>query len=288
MSLTRSQRAFSVAIGVTLIFTFVVPTRWLRPWTPELAALLYVFVQPLGQLGVTVRHWLRPVNDEFTGEVQKLVEDRDELRVLLHAARARNRELEEEISELGAARKFHQGVEIDTVFARITGRSPDRAGGLVRLNAGARHGVRAGTVAVFRGGHLIGRIESDVGRLSSVLVPITHPASGLIEAMILPGDDPDVPVEAAARIQLAPDGEGLLVGELDKADIVRAGDIVRLSDPAWPQSAQGMTLGLVASVRGDERRPLLNLVTVKPRYQAHRLASVTLKIERASAKGQES
>ncbi len=163
--------------------------------------------------------------------------------------------------------------------ARMTGRSPDRSGGLVRLNVGTRDGVTAGTVAVFRGVHLIGRVAEDVGRLSCSLIPITNPAVGLVEAFIEPEEERLAPVATAPRVQLRPDGTGGLVGDVGRDRAVREGATVRLSDPAWPETAQGMIVGFVESVSGKETEPLLGSVVVRPQYRAHLLVSVTLKID---------
>ena len=291
----RAQRAFSLAIGLTLAGTFL-PTRWLVPLTTALADLVNVFVQPLGHLGTAVGRVLRPGDDPGTGEahrVQTLLEDRDELRGLLQASRLKILRLHEEIRELQDTERFHRGppmrplmVRIDRI-ARITGRSPDRSGGLERLNVGTRDGVTAGTVAVFRGVHLIGRVAEDVGRLSCWLVPITDPSSGLVEAFIESVEEPLAPVATAPRVQLRPDGTGALVGDVGRDRAVTEGATVRLSDPAWPETAQGMIVGFVESVRPKETEPLLVSVMVRPQYRAHLLVSVTLKIdyEEAGAEG---
>lgn len=282
-TVSRSQRTFSVAVGLALILAFL-PTSWLMPWTSYLGGGLDIFVQPAGEVGISFRNWLRPAHDPLREEpqrVQQLIEGQDELRRLLHFARLRIDTLEEEMRELQDAQRFHKGVVIDPLFARITGRSPDRAHGLIRLNVGTRDGVTQGTIAVFRGVHLIGRVAGDVARLSSWLVPITNPSNGRVGAIILPADDPLAPIEAARRIWLEPNNTGALVGDLDKDVLVRDGDIVRLhNDPSWVDSAQGMILGFVESVTANDRKPLLNSIVVRPRYPADRLAYVTLKIER--------
>ena len=85
---------------------------------------------------------------------------------------------------------------------------------------------------------------------------------------------------SAPRVQLVPDGSGGLVGDLDRTVAVSAGDLVRLADPSWPASAQGTIIGFVESVQGKDLQPLLNSITVAPRYHAQRVASMTLMIER--------
>ena len=285
---SRSQRAFSIAVGLTFAAALL-PTGWLG-WTSILADVINVPLQPLMDAGLGIATWIRPADDRFAGasvELRRLRVELEKTRALLYGARLRSEALEEEIGELQAARRLHQGAEINPLYARVTARSPDRARGPVRLNAGSRHGVVPGTVAVYRGVHLIGRVADGVSRLSCHLVPITDPAAGLVEAIILPADDPLAAVKTAPRLQLAPDGNGTLVGDLDRSIVVSRGDIVRLSDPSWADSAQGMIVGLVESTSTKDLQPLLSSIVVRPRYQAHRVESVTLKIERRDRRVEE-
>jgi cell shape-determining protein MreC len=281
---TRSQRALWAAVGLTVVLGLL-PAGWLR-WTVVASDIINVPIQPLADAGVRLGRMLRGPDGEAGEEseaVRRRTQELEATRVLLHAARLRIEALQEEIRHLQDARRFHQGAQIDPLFARVTGRSPDRGRGPVRINAGSRHGVTPGTVAVYRGAHLIGRVGDDVGRLNCRIVPITDPATGLMEAIILPADDPAAELADAPRLQLVADGRGTLVGDLDRNRVVQAGDVVRLSDPAWPDSAQGMILGYVMSVESKDLQPLHNQITVEPDFHAQEVASVTLKIERLAA-----
>jgi len=289
-SATRSQRALWFAVGLTTVLALL-PAGWLR-WTVVASDIVNVPIQPLADAGVRLGRVLRGPEGsagEESEAVRRRTEQLEATRVLLHAARLRIEALQEEIRHLQDARRFHQGVQIDPMYARVTGRSPDRGRGPVRINAGSRHGVTAGTVAVYRGVHLIGRVADDVGRLSCRIVPITDPATGLMEAIILPADDPAAELADAPRLQLVADGRSdppSLVGDLDRNLVVQPGDVVRLADPAWPDSAQGMILGTVVSAEPKDLQPLHNQITVEPTFYAHDVASVTLKIERLAG-GQE-
>ncbi|MHC4219083.1 MAG: rod shape-determining protein MreC [Planctomycetota bacterium] len=284
---SRSQRALWIAVALSAVLALL-PARWLG-WTVVAADIANVPIQPLADAGVRLGRALRGPEGGVAEESEALrrrTEELDTTRALLHAARLRIEALQEEIRHLQDARRFHQGVQIDPMFVRVTGRSPDRGRGPVRINAGRRHGVTPGTVAVYRGAHLIGRVADDVGRLSCRIVPVTDPATGLMEAVILPADDPAAEVADAPRLQLTADGQGALEGDLDRNRVVQVGDIVLLSDPGWPDSAQGMILGTVTSLAPKDLQPLHNLITVTPRFHATHVASVTLKIERmASGQG---
>ncbi len=277
----RSQRAFTIAVGLTAVAAFL-PSGWLG-WTSVLADLVNVPVQPLADAGLRLAGWVRPPDRRPGGESEEFRRQAEELetaRALLHAARLRIEALHEEIGELQAARRMNRGIEINPLFARVTGQSADRPNGPIRINAGSRHGVEEGTVAVYRGVHLVGRVAEGVARLGSRVIPITDPAAGLLEAIILPADNPLAPIDGAPRLQLVPDGDGALAGKLDRAVAVRKGDLVRLSDPSWPDSAQGMIVGTVEAIEDEDLQPLLAVIVVRPRYAAHRVSSVTLKIER--------
>ncbi len=285
----RSQRAFKIAVGLTALAAFL-PTGWLR-WTSVLADIVNVPVQPLGDAGLRLAEWVRPPDGRSGAESEEFRRQTDDLetaRALLHAARLRIEALHEEIGELQAARRMNQGTEINPLFARVTGHSPQHPGGPISINAGSRHGVEQGTVAVYRGVHLVGRIAEGVARLGSRVIPITDPAAGLLEAIILPAGEPLASIDGAPRLQLAPDGNGALVGDLDRAVPVRRGDLVRLSDPSWPDSAQGMIVGEVDAIGPEDLQPLLQVIVVRPRYPAHRVTSVTLKIERHDVAARES
>ncbi len=276
----RSQRALAVATGLAILASLL-PVRWLA-WTPILATVVRVPLQPLAQAGVQVSHWLRPGTDE-AGESEALREQMTQLektRGLLHGARLQIESLLEEIAALQEARGLRPGVEITPIVARVSGRPADRVGGPVRINAGVRHGVVAGAIVVYRGGHLVGRVAEGVARLSSSVIPITDGSIGLVEGIVLPADDPVADVRTRPHIQLVADGHGGLAGDLDRTIVIRVGDIVLLADPSWPDSAQGLIIGKVTSVETKDLQPLLKTVTVEPKYEARRVASVTVITER--------
>ncbi len=287
MAALRPQRGFVLVLGLVFLVAFGLPIAWIRPWSGVLAGLVGIPVQPLGDFGVRVARWVWPPRDPLADETQRIQELSEQLEIarqVTQVKQLRIEALQEEVRDLQQARQYHDGaVPIDTLHARVTGRGADRAGGLVRLNVGRRNGVTADAVAVFRGVHLVGRVAEDVGQLSSWLVPVTDPATGYIEVALVPASNPDLSRSQVPRIQVQPDGHGGLVGEIDRDSAVRPGDVVELHDPAWPQSAQGMKIGVVESVAPKDSQPLLKAVVIRPQYQAHRLSSVILKIERAEA-----
>ena len=279
----RSHRALAVATGLTVIAALL-PIRWLG-WTAVLAEIVRVPIQPMADAGVQVGRWVRPPVDD-RGESEALRKRTDELettRVLLHGALLEIEGLHEEIAAMQDARTLRPGVEITPIFARVTSRPVDRARGPVRVNAGSRLGVVAGAIVVYRGGHLIGRVARNPSRLSCGVVPITDPSIGLIEGYVNAADDPGGDIRHRPHIQLLPDGRGGLVGDLDRELAIHRGDVVRLSDPSWPGTAQGLIIGVVQSVVPKDLQPLRNAVTVRPQYDAQRVAAMTVIIERYAA-----
>ncbi len=269
-----------MAAGLAVV-TSLMPVGWLG-WTPGLATVVRVPVQPLAQAGVQISHWLRPAADE-AGESEALRERSIQLettRALLHGARLQIDALLEEIAVLQEVRVLRPGVEITPIVARVTGRPPDRVGGPVRINAGTRHGVVARAVVVYRGGHLVGRVADGVSRLSSGVVPITDGSIGYIEGVVLSADDPVADVRSRPHIQFVADGHGGLAGDLDREVVINLDDTVLLADFSWPDSAQGLIIGYVTSVEPKDLQPLLNTVTVRPKFRASHVASVTVLIER--------
>ncbi len=127
--------------------------------------------------------------------------------------------------------------------------------------------------------HLIGHVTNDVRLLSSRLLPITDRAAQWVIGIILSPDDPTASISDAPRVHLKPLGNGTLSGEIERARDVRLGDLVRLADLSWPDSAQGMIVGYVKSVDHKDDDPLRDVVVVEPRYLAADLDAVTLKIE---------
>lgn len=278
-SLSRSPKAFFVALAVTMVVSFL-PTPWLG-WTNDLADIVRVIVRPFGQAGIYVATWLRPQLDpgeDLPENGEDLIVSFDSLLQAYRRAQLRIGELEEQLEQLQQAELYSPRTEVRFITAGVTGHNPNRSSDVVELNRGVRYGVREGTVAVYNGVHLIGRVER-VSMLASWLLPITSRSSGLIRALVYPKGRPEAPITEAAVIQLEPRGDGTFIADLSREVRVAEGDLVRLADPAWPEAAQAMLLGTVESVRVKDEDLLRHTLVVRPRHQAHHLRYVTLKVE---------
>jgi hypothetical protein len=71
------------------------------------------------------------------------------------------------------------------------------------------------------------------------------------------------------------------------APSIEPGTEVVLDDPAWPESAQMFTIGIVERVAPDEEQPLRLNVVVRPRdgLELRRVREVTLRVPRVPGDG---
>jgi hypothetical protein len=126
------------------------------------------------------------------------------------------------------------------------------------------------------GAHLLGRTIGEAGA-TCVFQQIVDPASPLISAKIVAQGDLE---SDGAPIQVQATGSGTLEGEIDRELVVREGDVVRVDDPKWPATSQGMIVGYVESMRIDEAgEPLRKVIVVRPKLLATSSRPVTLVVE---------
>ncbi len=100
--ISPSKRAFLSAIALTGVLGLL-PDRFLRPWTSDVAAIVNVPLEPFEFAGVKIRDWFRPAPDplaEESEQVQRYIEDRDEMHALYRAAQLRIEALQQELTEL--------------------------------------------------------------------------------------------------------------------------------------------------------------------------------------------
>jgi cell shape-determining protein MreC len=165
------------------------------------------------------------------------------------------------------------------VTASIVLRSPTSGSGEVVLNRGASHGLQPGTVAVYNGVHLLGRVTNDVTAVQSTLLPLTNKSNRLIECRVIPHDQPDRRPGELPRVGLEPLADGTFTAQPNAAETIAVGDTVRLDDTSWPTSAQKMIVGLVESVESNDLDPLRKIIIVRPAFQVSQVTQVVLRIE---------
>jgi len=282
-----------IATSLALLVLALLPTRLLVPWVNDLAAIVQLPLAPLGHLNVDLAQRLRPGPDPHAGSSEaerRLIEERDAARAMLRAEQARVEELREQIIDLSLAASMQATGTFDLIHAEVIGRVPGRRDGPLRLNVGQRSGVRAGAVAVHRGGHLIGRIAEDVGRLTSLLVPITDVSVGRVRGAVIVDADGELGAPELrtppVRILLTPADDGSLIADVDADAGVEIGHPVVLDDPAWSSGGRGMVIGLVESMQRRDDQPLRQRIVVRPVYDAQHIGSVVIKVDRPGARSQ--
>ncbi|NBX33229.1 MAG: hypothetical protein EBR07_10985, partial [Planctomycetes bacterium] len=90
---------------------------------------------------------------------------------------------------------------------------------------------------------------------------------------------------ATVLVQLVPQGNRTLVGELESPADVKPGDSVLLSDAGWRPAAQGMRIGVVESEGALDANPLRRRITVRMESDPLRQSRVVVKV-RVSGQGQ--
>lgn len=282
----HARYAFPIALALTLAAA-VLPERLLLV-LEDVADVVAFPITPLRDGADRVAQWLRPPppsDIDPSASLETLASERDGWRLRAQQATQRVRELEallEQIQRLPVER-FDRPLR--TITARITGRNPSAQGRAVELNRGARHGVTVGAIGVHDGRHLVGQVSS-VSSMRCDLVPVTTDLIPLIRGVVLPaGMAPEDAVQPIP-VQLEQVGDGTLRGDVPRSAEVAPGDVLFLDDPAWPDTAQYMIVGVVESVAPRDEQPLRNSILVRPQRDLGRLASVVLIIEEPADGGE--
>jgi cell shape-determining protein MreC len=273
-----------LACAAALILSLFVPTRALR-WTNGLAAMVRLPAAPLAALATRTRA-------AFAGGPAGLVEEEHDLEhyrsemhhylALYNAERLRAHALQERIEQLERARVEGGDVHFEPVIAPVIGRTAQGNSVIYELRAGASE-VQKNAVAVYDGAHLIGRI-AQTSALTSLLIPITDPAIGPMQAYVAPeraGDDRRL--SDFALTLLTARGDGLLEGEVESQAGAALRDYLLLDDPTWPKTGRAMIVGRIVRIEPIEESPLRARIIVQPTYDLANLSSVTIKVEQAGS-----
>ncbi|USO00143.1 MAG: hypothetical protein H6810_05635 [Phycisphaeraceae bacterium] len=278
---------YSLPATVTLlVVTALMPVRYLD-WVGWFGGLAATVFTPISDPMVWVARWLAPASrvHEDDDRIVTLEHDRDELKRRLLVARQRVDELEEQLADLEAGSRRAPDVAVLQLTRPVVGASSDPSSGLLRVKAGRRDGITAhSTITTVRGVQLHGQVVS-VDRLECIVMPITEPESGLLRGRVLL----DGAGETSLLCQLAPTGMGTFRGDVEYPDPkpgeakppeLEPGMEVVLDDPAWPESAQMFTIGLIERVEPDKEQPLRSNIVVRPRdgLDLRRVREVILRV----------
>jgi len=280
----NSARALPVTLLVTVVIAFL-PGGALG-WTKLPAELMRLVLGPFGSIGVSAGQVIRPtpkpagsklaIDEEF---VRHLQEERDNFERLYLLEQSRVDNLQGQLEQIQKIPMESLAATKALLTANIVLRSPTAGSGSVTLNRGANHGVQPGTVAVYNGVHLLGRVTEEVSAVQCTLLPTTNKSNRLLECRVIPKDRPDLRSTEAPRVGLEPTGDGLFTAQPDAKESIAVGDTVRLDDTSWPTSAQKMIVGIVESVEPNDLDPLRSIIVVKPAFQVSQVTQVVLRIE---------
>jgi cell shape-determining protein MreC len=185
-SFARTQYVFVLALGLTLLAAFA-PARFLS-WTTDLAEIVRMPLRPFSHVGIKLAHWVRPpmllgpleVPEEAREYVDHLTREVEKYKQLYAAEQMEVDSLRSELEQLQQVPKDLRR-PMRLVSASIIARTPSDILGPVQLNRGSTVGVTAGTIALYDGVHLVGRV-ADVTLVGATLRPLARFSSSLCRA----------------------------------------------------------------------------------------------------------
>ncbi len=268
----------------------LLPVRVLRPWTNDVARLVLIPLVPVTHLSSSLRDRIRPSLSSFepsrpgfaSTEVLALEAEVERLRTLYEASRLDASRLEESLVALRAtSTRAGRGALIDVAAATgsIVATSNGENDGIVRINAGTRHGVVPGSAVFIDGDVFAGLVSEDVGSFISSVTPSTRLPS--IGCRIYPatGSDPTQPIGSAPGAVLKPTGRGTWTADVASAGELAVGMVARVADDRMPRSALGARVGRVVAIAPIEQVPLARRIEVEPILKAKDAASAVVVLE---------
>ncbi len=295
----RTMLAASCAI---LVLTAVLPGR-LTPFAGWAGELIDLAVAPVQRPMSAGLRWLRGPQAGRPTDAQLLA-----LQVEADSWKLRSRQAEQEVErlrnqivQLQRGLALNPSLAVRQLTAPVIGFGSDASSSVLKVQAGERNGVIPGSVAVFDGVNLVGRVARPVDARVCRITPITDRSAGALSARIFPNEAPGSPAPATVDVlpgsggapdagglslecKLTPDGRGLLVGPVewqgvrpDQQNVTLAqGMVVRLSDSSWPQSAQMLVVGRIERVETTDVGR--TRVSVRPMFDLQRLGEVTIRV----------
>ncbi len=280
MNHATPNRSFYTAAVVLLIACFL-PGGIAGWFGGRLGELIIPLSAPLVKLSMVVRavpERMDPKDPAF--EAMQTRNKEQEARISHLEARAASLERQlERLQELKANDPSFRPVTAYRV-AESLGRSD-----LFKVSLGSLSGVRVGSLALYQGYQLLGRVSA-VSPRSATITPITSKDYGLITALVIAEDGV---FEHAMSCTLDPAGDGTLTGEIGKDEAsqqspVRVGQRVVYRDPDLRQLNTGPLIGVIEKVEPN-KAPLFVTITVRPESNLDDVSVVDLKIPRGGASG---
>jgi len=278
--LDRRQLALPIVIALTVVGSLLPTGGWWEDRTREVGRLARAPVVPfshgLSFIGGKLHVEPPPVDtgprDDEAWE--RLAEELELVRRQHLAERERVRQLEEQLAQL-------QNLPPETIryastrfIAHVAMRSPAGPDSIVtlKLPRSRAEAAREGSIVVYAGVHLLGRIVPPSSHATASVLPITNEKTGFLLARFFVEDDE----RGDDRVSLEPDDAGRFTASVRGSLPIEPGDQARLVDESWPRTAQMMVIGEVVDVEQDDDEPLRNIVTIRPRFDLAQLAYATV------------
>ena len=315
MPFVSSRRILVIALAGAALLS-ALPQSFQTPWSGALATVLWAPLVPGASALAWARDRVRAPAEPYQGlpeELRAAREGRDQLQGELDAVQLRAEQLEGQLGELSGYRPADRAgwqPRLATVIERGAG----RPAGLLGIDIGTAQAVGEGDPVVVGGNQIIGMVTAGGTENRSWVIPLDDRRCGRIDAIVLTeaadgssdasggagakkadkggradksdkGDKARNGARATVLVQLVPQGNRTLVGELESPADVKPGDTVLLSDATWRPAAQGMRIGVVESEGALDANPLRRRITVRMESDPLRQSRVVVKV-RVSGQGQ--
>lgn len=285
-----SGRRLDATLAVLALLLVLLPARVLTPWTNPAARLLSVPLAPLTHAGMYLRDRIRPPRESFDARAPEVIRLESELaqyRTLYEQSRLERERLERSMAALQAVstRAGTEGVRL--AEASVIASDPTRADATVRLNAGERHGVRAGAPVFVDGDIFAGIVANDVGAYSCAVIPASKLSGIGVRLYPAEGSDAQANVQGFPGAVLKPLPNGNWTAEVASTVELREGLIARLADERYPRVALGTRVGIVVRVEPIEQVPLARRIEVRRISSLADAASVIVAITPQSEANEE-
>jgi hypothetical protein len=220
--------------------------------------------RPLVLLGAWLRGGSTPPDDDA---LRVLDEQLELTKSELLRQRQENARLQQIIADLQSGIRLSPDAPVRVVQAGVFAYGTDPRTPFMRVQAGRKQGLHAGSFTLAPGLQLVGRVVDVTERTCTVRPFTARGAEALAAVIILAEGSPD-----GLRCTLAPVGDGSLRGPVeDRRDPATnaavepvPGQVVRLDDPTWPKAARMLLLGRVERVEPSPGQPLRKVVIVRP------------------------
>lgn len=201
-----------------------------------------------------------------------------------------NLNLRSRIAELTALRN-EIGTGFQLASGSVYGGSTDPSAQTVRVSVGTNDGVAPGMAVIdAKQLALVGRVVQASAN-SCAVEPVTVKGT-LLEVVIAPKSFERVDLSKITHrrvlLEYVP-SEGFVGKDIDAKMAIGVGDFARLSDRrgriAWPNAVQGMVVGQVEHIEGDDDNPLRQWIRVNPIRSLRRADEVIVVVPGAGGNG---